>query len=333
MADRRNQTIDALKGIAILIVMAGHVLSWNHMEEGYLYDAIKVIQMPLFILVSGYLCGIGRRVRNLSQYGQVVKKRALSYLVPFFFWIILQHPGTFVSSVVETLFCLDKGLWFLMTLFLLNLMIYTAQLLGALSGSRERLVFWLVYLGLTFFVVLETFLGWEFLSPGLTRLYLPFYLTGYLAGSHRELLYKIGRKWKILFCCLSAAGFLYLVIARDLQDVGSPLLLLTQLLASYLGCFAVIGLMAFAPAGKWKTFLAWLGGYTLEIYVIHFHFATLLNQGKSYSLYSLEGVLFALASFIVMSLVTAVILVVTKKFWLLDFLLYGKLRRKAQSGG
>ena len=88
MADTRSQTIDALKGIAILIVMLGHVLSWNHMEDGYLYDAIKVVQMPLFILVSGYLCGIGRPVRTWAEYGRVLKGRALGYLVPFFLWII-----------------------------------------------------------------------------------------------------------------------------------------------------------------------------------------------------------------------------------------------------
>ena len=49
----RSLTIDATKGMAILLVMVGHVLVWNHMEDGIIYDVIKVIQMPLFILVSG----------------------------------------------------------------------------------------------------------------------------------------------------------------------------------------------------------------------------------------------------------------------------------------
>ena len=49
----RSQTIDAIKGAAILLVMAGHVLVWNHMEDPYVYDVIKVVQMPLFIMVSG----------------------------------------------------------------------------------------------------------------------------------------------------------------------------------------------------------------------------------------------------------------------------------------
>ena len=169
MAGTRSQTIDALKGIAILIVMVGHVLSWNHMEDGYLYDAIKVLQMPLFMIVSGYLCGIGRRAGSLKDYWKILGRRGLSYLVPFFFWIILKHPLHPISGIRETLFQLDKGLWFLMTLFLLNLMVYTAQLAGARAGTHKIPVFWMVYLGLAAFVVLETLLGWEFLSPGLTR--------------------------------------------------------------------------------------------------------------------------------------------------------------------
>ena len=87
-AQARSQTIDAVKGAAILLVMAGHVLVWNHMEDPYLYDVIKVVQMPLFIMVSGYLCGMGRRVEGLSDYGRILKKRALAYLTPFFFWIL-----------------------------------------------------------------------------------------------------------------------------------------------------------------------------------------------------------------------------------------------------
>ena len=101
MAGTRSQTIDALKGIAILIVMVGHVLSWNHMEDGYLYDAIKVLQMPLFMIVSGYLCGIGRRAGSLKDYWKILGRRGLSYLVPFFFWIILKHPLRRIDHKVQ----------------------------------------------------------------------------------------------------------------------------------------------------------------------------------------------------------------------------------------
>lgn len=327
MTNTRSQTIDALKGIAILIVMVGHVLSWNHMEDGYLYDAIKVIQMPLFIMISGYLCGIGRRVTTLGEYGSVLKKRALAYLVPFFFWIVLQHPLKPFSNIAETLFGLDKGLWFLMTLFLLTAMIYTAELAGAKAGRHGKMVFWLVYLGMAAFAAAETFLGIEFLSPGLTRLYQPFYLAGYLAGEYREALKRIPKELQKGGCALAAAGLLYFVIACDLLDVSTPLLLGRQILASFLGCFCVVYLTSRWKDCKGKRFFSWLGGYTLEIYVLHFHFATLLNQGVDYCLYTWQGLVFVMVSFVVMSVITAAIIAVTKKIPVLDFLLYGKYRR------
>lgn len=97
----RSLTIDAIKGAAILLVMAGHVLVWNHMEDGIIYDVIKVIQMPLFILVSGYLCGMGRKISTLSEYGAKVKNGAqLPDAVPF-----LDYPAASPTSGVE--YCRD----------------------------------------------------------------------------------------------------------------------------------------------------------------------------------------------------------------------------------
>jgi len=308
----------------------GHVISWNHMEDGYVYDAIKVIQMPLFMMVSGYLCGMGKRVRSLADYGRVLKKRAIAYLVPFFFWIVLQHPLQPVSNIVETLFALDKGLWYLMTVFVLAVMIYTAQLAAAKAGKRQNLVFWSVYLFLALLIVAQSFSGWTFLSPGLTRLYLPFYFVAYLAGAYQEQVAQIPVQVKHFLFWPAAVAFLYLVFACDLLDVSSLVLLGRQMLASFLGCYTVIWLMSFCKEGKAGRFLAWLGNYTLEIYVLHFHFATILNQGREYRLFTWEGLWFAVASFAVMSAITAGIIFVTKKVWVLDFLLYGKTRQKKQ---
>lgn len=325
----RSLTIDAIKGAAILLVMVGHVLVWNHMEDGFIYDIIKVIQMPLFIMVSGYLCGMGRPISTLSEYGRKLGKRAIGYLVPFFFWIWLQHPLHPISNIVETLFGLDKGLWFLMTLFLLTWMVYTAQLAGSEAGWRlgdfgGKLIFWAVYLGLAAVVVLETLLGITFLSPGLTRLYLPFYLIGYLSGEERERLRACPALLMDVGGLLALAGVLAMAFFLDLQDVSTLPLLGQQLLASFLGCMAVCWLLRKGSVNRCKRFLAWLGGYTLEIYVVHFHFATVLNHGQSYATYSAGWFLFILASFAAMSLITAVIIALTRRIRILNFLLYGK---------
>ena len=116
----RNESLDCLKGIAILLVMFGHVQVHNQMTDPYLYDVIKSLQMPLFFLISGYLAGSGTKIQNLRQYAGRMKKRAVSYLLPFFAWLALQHLTNIPEALRTVLFQLDYGLWFLMVLFYLH---------------------------------------------------------------------------------------------------------------------------------------------------------------------------------------------------------------------
>lgn len=358
----RNQTLDAVKGVAIFLVMLGHVLNLNHMEDAYLYDGIKAVQMPLFMMVSGWLCGAGRKVSGLGDYGRILGKRAVSYLTPFFVWIAVLYPLELPGAFVDTLFHLDYGLWFLMTLFLLTAMVYTAQLAGSLvkgSPVAQEAVFWGIYGLLAAIVALETLLGWRFLSPELTRLYIPFYMAGYVvaaypvrefvaacllsgrrnrrSGQEKESLEKGHLDFvEAALAVAAAAVFFYLVIRYDLLDMSAFQALLRQITASFCGCYVIFFLCRLWPEGKAKRAAAWLGAYTLEIYVLHFHFATLLDRGTTYELYSLQGVLFVAASFVVMSAVTGAIIFVTKRIRILDFLLYGKRsgnRKSHKSGG
>ena len=103
----RNESLDCLKGIAILLVMFGHVQVHNHMTDPYLYDVIKSIQMPMFFLISGYLAGTGKKITNLEQYRKKIGRRAVAYLLPFFSWLVVQHM-TYVPQALRTvLFQLD----------------------------------------------------------------------------------------------------------------------------------------------------------------------------------------------------------------------------------
>ena len=78
-------------------------------------------------------------------------------------------------------------------------------------------------------------------------------------------------------------------------------------------------------SGIIKRGLAWLGKYTLEIYVIHYHFAAALKpEGYSFTFWSGEGILYSVAAFVFMSAVTAALVYVIGKIPPLKFLLFGK---------
>ncbi len=337
---QRNNSIDAMKGVAILLVMFGHVFVHNHMEDPYVYDFIKAVQMPLFIIISGYLCGQGRVISNVKEYGAVMKKRAISYMVPFFVWLTIMHLNNLAEAYKIIFVQLDYGLWFLAVLFILTFMVYTAQLAAGIIKTKKQLlsefVFWGVYGVLTLILLAQILMGNMFLSPYLTIIYVPFYMLGYVVGKYGKAFLCWGTKEPGKLDCkkqriiqisvfILFIGFLYLVIGKNLNSMETKVDTLIQMIASLLGCIGIIYGVLWLKAGKVKNIFAKIGGYTLELYVVHYHFANMLNFGdKQYDFYTLEGFVFVIVSFIAMCAVTICCIWLMKKVKLLDFLLFGK---------
>lgn len=340
----RNTSIDAIKGVAIVLVMLGHVFVHNHMEDPYVYDFIKAVQMPLFMIVSGYLCGNGRKISDFGEYRKVLKKRGITYLVPFFAWLTIKHMDNLAEAYGRIFFQLDFGLWFLAVLFILTFMVYTAQLAAARFREKNtvlsEVIFWLVYGVFCMILLAQCFMGNSFLSPSLTLLYVPFYMLGYVTGNYGRKFLCWGTKEKGKLDCkncpavrlgavFAAALFLYLVFDKNLNSMETKQDIIIQMLASLLGSLAIIYGVLWWKEGRVKALFAKLGIYTLEIYVIHYHFANILNfTDRQYHFYTPEGVVFAAASFVAMSAVTFVFIWLMKKVKVLDFLFFGKVRKK-----
>lgn len=337
---QRNSSIDAIKGIAIVLVMIGHVFVHNQMEDAYIYDFIKAVQMPLFMIISGYLCGQGRKISDIKTYGKILGKRAVSYVVPFFAWLTIMHPSNLVEAYQTIFVSLDYGLWFLAILFILTFMVYTAQLVAGKLREKKfwmsELIFWAVYVALCLVLVVQIVIGNNFLSPYLTIIYVPFYMLGYVAGNYGKRFFCWGAKaaGKIdcrnnrLFQCLMAlagGGFLYLVAAKNLNSMETRMDVIVQMAASLLGSAAIIYGVFLWKDGKGKDFFAKIGLYTLEIYVIHYHFANILNfNNMQYDFYTVSGAVFVLVSFVAMCAITFAGIWAIKKIKILDFLLFGK---------
>lgn len=337
---QRNNSIDAIKGVAILLVMFGHVFVHNHMEDPNVYDFIKAVQMPLFIIISGYLCGQGKKVANIKEYGSVLKKRAISYLLPFFAWLTVMHLNNLAEAYKIIFVQLDYGLWFLGVLFILTFMVYTAQLAGRKLREKSllmsELVFWGVYGIMCFVLAAQILTGNSFLSPYLTIIYVPFYMLGYVIGNYGKRFLCWGTKELRKLDCknnrfvqaaavLMMAAFLYLVVTKNLNSMETKLDTLIQMAASILGCAGIIYGVLQLKDGKLKNIFAKIGGYTLELYVVHYHFANMLNfKDKQYDFYTLEGFVFVMVSFVVMCAVTFCCIWVMKKVKLLNFFFFGK---------
>lgn len=82
----RLDFIDYAKGIAILLVVIGHLLQYNFVgtPAKELFDVIYSFHMPLFMFLSGYVASLTID-KQLTDKGLFVKKKAFSLLVPFVF--------------------------------------------------------------------------------------------------------------------------------------------------------------------------------------------------------------------------------------------------------
>lgn len=371
----RDISLDAVKGFAILLVMLGHCIVLNGLADPYLYDAIAAVQMPLFMAVSGYIAGLKKPEAverpDLAKRAAVLGKRSISYLVPFFSWMVIVSFPHCLKELKTELFHLDYGLWFLATLWIVNLVCMIAVLLADFAeykycqGKMKRkglnvvqknqtvsdnaestvkcnsglwlrfIIFCLVVLCFYIGFFLQARSGNTFLSPSLTVRYLPFYVAAYLFAYHiRPVLQKketgrlaghTGLVNVLWLLCLAA--FVYLVYAFDMVVVTGITTLVVQMAASFLGVFVCFYGIAHFCRGRLQKLLAFVGQYTLEIYVLHFRFARILHLSeKNLTPFHADTILWVVAAFVVMSVLTVIFISALKQLWITDFLCFGKIR-------
>lgn len=370
----RDISLDAVKGFAILLVMLGHCIVLNGLADPYLYDAIAAVQMPLFMAVSGYLAGqkhgeSGQKP-DLKSRAKTFGKRSVTYLVPFFVWMIIVSFPHCLQELKTELFHLDYGLWFLATLWIITLVhmiaayfadysAYVISMHGAVDSPdtneskkeiekemgksdchasctmrrKIKAIRFFTYCMVIFICYAGFFLqarsGNTFLSPSLTVRYLPFYVVAYLVA-YDVLPYLQNKKTHVIgnsLCIVCTPIFIYLVYAYDMVVVTDTSSLIIQMTASFLGVFACFYGVAHFCKGWLQRTLAYIGQYTLEIYVLHFRFARILGLSeKNLTPFHVDTILWIIASFVLMSILTALFISALKQLWITDLLCFGKIR-------
>jgi fucose 4-O-acetylase-like acetyltransferase len=199
---QRDGMLDCLKGLAIILVVAGHTAqgSTTDFDNLFVFRAIYSFHMPMFMFVAGMVIAVSLRkvfpvghpsvtARSLAS---GVPKRVFRLLIPFFAWGIvgLYYPGgpqeTLTSWLNKLLWAPDNGLWFLPALFDCYLVVAPCLMLAAallgLGGRDEHSA---PFRFLT--VSLSLLLGSHFLGLvpsglafGFAKVYFPFVAFGIL---------------------------------------------------------------------------------------------------------------------------------------------------------
>jgi fucose 4-O-acetylase-like acetyltransferase len=198
----RDGVLDCLKGLAIILVVAGHAAqnSTADFDNLFAFRAIYSFHMPMFMFVAGMVIAVSlRKAIPVQQLAMTVwsiavgvPKRVGRLLVPFFAWgiVALLYPGkpeeTLVSWLEKLVATPDNGLWFLLVLFDCYLIIAPCLILAAvlltIGGSdRHSPAFRCLIVSLLLLVgmVALYFVGTGF-GFALARNYFPFVALGIL---------------------------------------------------------------------------------------------------------------------------------------------------------
>lgn len=115
----RNNNIDILKGILILLVIVGHVINGS-VENSFLKYSIYSFHMPLFIGISGYLLNTNK-IKKLN-FIKLINKYLLRTVIPwviavfFYFFLFEFFKGieiSFFKRLFESFILTFYHLWYI----------------------------------------------------------------------------------------------------------------------------------------------------------------------------------------------------------------------------
>lgn len=152
---KRLEHIDILKGLAIFLMVMGHVLSWNALDSGtprtvdswFIREVIYSFHMPLFIFMSGYVIDLKAEKWGGQRCERTIQSRLRSLVLPCISW---KTVGLVCSVISTGAFVINYEVpWFLRTLFEISLLFVLVK--GCccrfnISLNLEILLYCIVYI-------------------------------------------------------------------------------------------------------------------------------------------------------------------------------------------
>ena len=228
--NKRNNTLDILRGIGIILVMIGHL---RHMipDDSPINLVIYSFHMPLFLVISGYLFAAkseDNETENVLSI-QYLKRKYASIIKPYFCFALLSLiyslPNSQYSARDMLIGILAGGggdvsrvgniaLWFLPMFFLATIIfscIYSIYIYTHKYAKRWVLALLAVAVSLSGYVIIRDYSNYVFWSFDIALLVQIFFYVGFL-------FYGIEKRWahnKVFsFLVMIISGIIWMAMIR-----------------------------------------------------------------------------------------------------------------------
>lgn len=273
--EERNPAIDVAKGIAIITVVLGHVVTSYHNSNlmmdyavpNYLCELVYSFHMPLFFMISGYL--VSTKDFGWASCWSAVRKNLISYGIPYVAFCVISFvlKLVFSGSVNTRVSFTDLLLiplypigmmWFLYALLVVSVLHILMVCIFADKGKRmtvelsiSAIVFVVVaYVGKSDLGIYDSAKYWLWYSFGI---YVMPQITKCLSNK-LSVSYLIG---SIVYCVI-----VYLLPEHNIKW----LMIVTTILMAIMGSLMVLKIANISRDNK---LLNNVGRLSLPIYLIH----------------------------------------------------------------
>lgn len=280
ISGRRDLSIDSLRGIAILLMVAGHVIG-GESDRGmavaddsiwrYYYVGLADIRMPLFAMLSGYVYAL-RPISKIDSLPRLITGKSRRLLVPLltvgtlFFFTQLLVPGTNskpeLNDAWKVYVYSIEHLWFLQAIFLIFVIVGLLDAFDVLKSPKRWTLAVALASTIYLFVTVSPIYN-VFSLTGVIRL-LPFFLLGYGFNKFRS---KLETK-SVLTGCVIGFLALYPVLLWTIAEGFVSHIPPVRAVKISVGLFGVSILMLLRQRIKWHG-LAWIGQYSFSVYLLH----------------------------------------------------------------
>ena len=336
---KRNTALDSYKGILMILVVFLHVLQWATSDSGeWIGNTIWAIQMPGFMIVSGYL---GKRdINTAGELAGRLKKGFLRYFIPFLTWFYLvyvlllgRHDRNILAATDYVITCIDSAYWFLYTLFCISSYFYLINYFETkVNGVVKKVI-----IGFLMMVVYAVVLiaitkisggGVDFLGIKFILYYSCFYFLGHLINELKDTIDTRGiiiNKYVSFLCLVVTAVIVFNFDLVHIEYQYFPLLM--RLIAGVTGCEVLWCIVKKNERVFEKFKINAIGKYTLEIYCVHMFVLHFIDIDNDAILFSQKGTVDTLWILMTVTVLTGVLIFVIKSIPIADMLFFGNKKK------
>lgn len=288
-AKSRIEWIDIAKGIAIILVVAGHIFD-SYLNRGmyksettiiyFMRTTIYSFHMPLFFMLSGVVYALGKRISKPNNLGRFCAKKAINLLIPYFtfsyvFGLVyilvsnkVYHPITIESLLMIPIHPILQY-WFIYALFFI--FIFTALMDYFI---RNDLIVFLILIAAKIVSII-------FQIPTEILSFVAGYGVYFYFGKILSLLIKNYRSKLVKFMLLSIPVFIVILTAKLKIDTHVPEIIesIIDIILAFLGSVSVIAICMAIKNYKNRLvkLINYFGMNCLQIYLIHRAFSYIVT--------------------------------------------------------